>query len=218
MKTPLKTNGLSLLVFALAACSVDAQSLVINPGKEVVTYQAPSYQAPGGFYSPYPGIVAPVPYPNWDYPPHWIYSYMRWDSPNTGYTGTRRVDNTDDRPGQNFRGRDNLYPAVPYSEYMKDQKSPVPPPAAKPAPTADKALLEIRMPVEKARLYFDGKEAIGDGETRIFHTPALKAGQTYTFNLKAAWPGGLLDDDLSSEQTVSFRAGEHKIVDLRPKN
>ena len=204
----MKTRCLTLLLVGLLGLPAiaDAQELIVHPARPAV---GPVYTYPNGFYSPYPGIWAPVPYPNWNYPPHWIYSYMRFDD------GYRRRD--DDEGGKAYRGRDTLSPAVPYSDYLRDQKEALKArdAAAKPAPTADKALFEIRMPKDNAKLYFDGKEAAGEGDVRTFLTPALTPGQTYTFTLKAtvaAFP-----DDLVTEQTVSFRAGEHKVVDLRAK-
>lgn len=212
----MKTRCLTLIagcLFALPAAA-QAQQLTVQPDARV--YQGPIYSYPNGFYSPYPTIIAPVPYPGWNYPSHWIYNYI------FEADAYRRLNNRyeDVGDGKNYRGRESLSPAVPYSDYLRNQKELLKSreAASKPAPTADKALLEIQMPNDKAKLYFDGKEAAGEGTTRLFHTPALKAGQSYTFTLKAAWPGPGLFDDLSNEQVVSFRAGEHKIVDLRPKN
>lgn len=212
---------LTVVSLAIGVAGVRADGSV-GPTATVAPYSAtygppyvvpyPAYMSPG-MYSPWPGIVAPVPYPNWNYPPHWIYSYML--RPDDGYDRSRR---TDEYQGKTYRGRDTLAPAVPYADYLQSQKdlfkSRQAP--AKPAPTADKALLEIRMPNERAKLYFDGTEAAGEGDFRVFHTPALKSGQNYSFTIRATWPG--LIDDMVSEQVVTFQAGEHKVVDLRPKN
>jgi uncharacterized protein (TIGR03000 family) len=217
----MKTRCLKLLIVAILAtpAALEAQQpaapsdrLTIHSDRSAT--RGPVYTYPNGFYSPFPGIWAPVPYPGWDYPPHWIYSYMRWEDP---YQRQRRDE---DRDGKAYRGRDTLSPAVPYSDYLKEQKDLLKAreSAAKPAPTKDKALLEIRMPNDKARLFFDGKEAVGEGETRTFLTPPLKEGETYVFELKATWPGPDLFNDSSETQMISFRAGEHKFVDLRPKN
>jgi uncharacterized protein (TIGR03000 family) len=197
---------------ALALSSVQSpatgQELVVQPGRRAASPYHSPYQA--GVYSPYPGIWAPVPYPNWNYPPHWIWSYMRPDVP-----GDRNGDSLGS--GRTYRGRDTLDPAVPYSDYLRGQKDVLKGrDDAKPGAAANKAVLEIRMPTETAKLFFDGKEATGDGETRTFSTPVLAPGQTYQFTLKAAWPG--LINDLTNEQTVSFQAGDHKKIDLRPKN
>lgn len=223
----MKTRCLTLVMIVAVATTAVAQDLVVQPDRSprlvIQPERAPAYSgtavyAPNGWYGPYPGIIAPVPYPNWDYPPHWIYSYMRFDDPRRGVRAEDRRDD-DDRGGRTYRGRETLDPAVPYSEYLKDYKDMVKPQgSAKPAPTVDKALLEVVMPRDKARLFFDGTEAVGEGATRVFHTPSLEAGKSYSFTLKATWPAGLLDDDHATEQTISFRAGEHKIIDLRPKN
>jgi uncharacterized protein (TIGR03000 family) len=209
----MKTRFLGLLILGLVAMPalVDAQQPIVRPESDAA--RGPAYVYPNGFYCPYPGIWAPVPYPGWGYPPHWIYSYMFTDP---AYRRDRR--DTDHEGGKTYPGRDTLSPAVPYSDYLKDQKDLLKAReiASKPAPTADKALLEIRVPSEKAKLFFDGKEAAGEGETRTFLTPSLNAGASYTFTLKAVWAG--FPDDFTSEQSITFRAGEHKIVDLRPKN
>lgn len=210
----MKTWRLTLIAACLLAlpASVSAQQLVVQPNPQVISGAVYTY--PNGFYSPYPGIWAPRPYPNFNYPPHWIYSYMRFDD------GNYRQDRRDDEAvGSTYRGRETVPPAVPYSDYLKSQKELLKARdiAATPAPTADKALLEITLPNDKAKIFFDGKEAAaGEGKTRLFYTPALKTGQTYTFTVRATWPA--FPDDASSEQTVSFKAGERVPIDLRPKN
>jgi uncharacterized protein (TIGR03000 family) len=198
-----------LIVFFLASPAVvDAQHLAVNSDRAA---RGPVFYYPNGIYSPYPGIWAPMPYPGWNYPPHWIYSYMFTDD------AYRRRDGDTEERGRYYRGRDTLSPAVPYSDYLKTQKDLLKAreAAGKPAPTADKALLEIRLPHDKARLFFDGAEAAGEGDVRVFLTPPLKANASYSFKLKTTWPG--FPDDRMNELDVSFRAGDHKIVDLRPK-
>jgi uncharacterized protein (TIGR03000 family) len=208
----MKTRHVSLWIVGLLATTalVNAQQPPLHPNGDAS--QGPVYVYPNGIYSPYPGIWAPVPYPGWGYPPHWIYSYMFTDP-----AYRRPARNLDNETGKTYPGRDTLSPAVPYADYLKDQKELLKAReiAAKPAPTADKALLEIHLPTEKAKLFFDGKEASGEGETRTFLTPPLKSGESYIFNVKATWAG--FPDDFSSEQTVTFRAGDHKKVDLREK-
>ncbi len=207
----MKTRCLPLLIAGLLTvpAGANAQQLVINPGPTAAV--GPVYSYPNGMYSPYPGIVAPVPYPGRTYPPHWIYSYIR-----TNDAARVREDDVD---GKTYRGRDKLAPAVPYSDYLKDQREILKSRGAtgQPAgPTVDKALLEIRMPKQEAKLFFDGKEVAGEGEVRSFLTPTLKIGQAYMFQLKATWPG--FPDDRVSEQSITFQAGERTVVDLRPKN
>lgn len=242
------TRGLSLVVSLLVAGVAAAQSFVVepplpqppvgtsplagsSPGSNLVMNEGvrnrnlvggwPIY-APYGWYSPYPGIWNPIPYPGNTYPPHWIWNYMTFDEPVRHGFYRRPYDRLYDRDtdavtNRAVRGRDDLYPAVPYSDYLKDQKGLLKSAeSAKPAPTPTQALLEIRMPRENAKLYFDGKESDLTGETRIFLTPPLTPGANYTFTLKATWPGPI--EDMTNEETITFRAGERKVVDLRQKN
>src|SRR6187431_764440 len=75
----MKTRPVSLLIVGLLATAalVNAQQPPLRPDGDAS--QGPAYVYPNGIYCPYPGILAPVPYPGWGYPPHWIYSYMFTD-------------------------------------------------------------------------------------------------------------------------------------------
>lgn len=215
--------SLLALTVVVAAQDVAAPAPPLGPGVGLPggPLAGPGCASPFGFW-------APSPYhPIYDYMPTWDwyqdrfgydhnrrygYGYDRYGSDRYGYDN-RRV-------GKYVEGRDQLYPALPYSDYLRAQAARVPAQRqedAKPQTAADRALIEVRVANESARVWFDDKLAAGDGTTRYFSTPALQAGKEYKFKIKAASPGPDPFQDVITEQTVSFRAGDHKVVDLRPK-
>jgi uncharacterized protein (TIGR03000 family) len=199
---------LSLLPLVLAAM-VGAQELAA-PAPPPGPLAGPGCASPFGFWTPSPY------HPIYDYLPTRDSYYDRY-----GYDHYRRYGYGNDygRTGKYVEGRDQLYPALPYSDYLRSlagRRVPGGEPE-KPQAAADRALIEVRVANESARVWFDDKLAAGDGTTRYFSTPALQAGKEYKFKIKAASPGPDPFQDVITEQTVSFRAGDHKVVDLRPK-
>ena len=125
--------------------------------------------------------------------------------------------------GKIYKGRAELSPAVPYSDYLKDLRgrTDLLAPSGVPAVGADRALLEVRLPADGARVWFNKQELTGQGRNRFFQTPTLAAGQMYRFTVKAEWPGVLGDlggAPVAFEQIVDFRAGEHKTIEFKQKN
>jgi uncharacterized protein (TIGR03000 family) len=150
--------------------------------------------------------------PAWGYG-HWIYDYFPPHSADPYGTNRYGYDRRpEDRTGKNYRGRETLAPAVPYSDYLANQRK-----AAMPQATAERALIEIVVPDERARVWFDNELAEGEGKVRYFNTPSLKAGQEYRFKIKVAWPSNDPFNDHTGEQVLTFRAGEHKRVEFRTK-
>lgn len=174
-----------------------------------------------------------VPYPREGTSPyHWIYGYLpTWDSTYGRYGtlyhryGGFRADLQDPvrRPetlGPKVKGRTGVDPAVPFDDYLRSRRESQLR-SARPEPTADKALIEIHVPHENARLFLDGQQAAGqeDGKVRFFLTPSLAAGQEYRYRVKAVWPDVANNfADVEEEAVVVFRAQEHKIVTIRRKN
>jgi uncharacterized protein (TIGR03000 family) len=172
-------------------------------------------------------VIGPVvgPYGPYWCPRHWIYDYMpAYDSRTDRYgIGNAYLDRRYDNPRdlKSYPGRSTLDPAVPYSDYLAQQRrlqAATPPPPAASTPSADRAILEFVLPTESARLLLDGKMLDGDGKTRSFQTPPLVAGQEYKFAVKVTWPSDNPFEDHSKEQIVTFRAGDKKTIEIRAKN
>ena len=178
-------------------------------------------------------VVGPVvgPYGGYWGQRHWIYNYLpEHDSLSERYgVGSEYLNRRYENPNglKSYPGRSTLEPAVPYSDYLANQRrlqaaAPPPPvaPTAPPAPTqsADRAILEFMLPAESARLWLDGQSVDGEGKTRSLQTPPLTPGQEYKFAVKVTWPSTNPFQDHSTEQIVTFRAGDRKTIDIRPKN
>jgi uncharacterized protein (TIGR03000 family) len=206
----------------VAAPPVSAPAVASPPGADPA--MPPGPLAGPGCASPF-GFWTPSPYhPIYDYLPTWDSFHDRYGYDyNRRYGYDRYYDRygTDGprRTGKYVEGRDQLYPALPYSDYLRYRAGMGVPGEAetRPQAAADRALIEVRVANESARVWFDDKLAAGDGTTRYFSTPALQPGKEYKFKIKAASPGPDPFQDVITEQTVSFRAGDHKVVDLRPK-
>jgi uncharacterized protein (TIGR03000 family) len=82
------------------------------------------------------------------------------------------------------------------------------PPIAPP----DKTILIVRVPAD-ATVTIGGQSMAQKGPQRSFITPALEPGTTYSFELIARWQDA--DHEKSVKRTVTFRAGQAKIVDFR---
>jgi uncharacterized protein (TIGR03000 family) len=84
------------------------------------------------------------------------------------------------------------------------------PPAPAPAPVLN-AVIEVRLPGE-AELWFDKAQTAQTGERRIFTTPPLEPGVTYTYDVSARWRRQ--GREVARGQLVTIRAGEAVVVDL----
>ena len=202
----------SLFVFAAYA---GAQDIVVNdPAPTAAPGWVPSAQAPcmPGGYDPLCGSGHPI----WAYLPSYPASHGQY-----GFGGEVVRETTP--TGKTYKGRTDLSPAVPYSDYLKDLRgrADLLAPSGVPTVAADRALLEVRVPADAARVWFNKQELTGAGRVRFFQTPALNGTQSYRFSIKAEWPGVLGDlggAPVVFEQAVDFRAGEHKIIEFKQKN
>ena len=84
-------------------------------------------------------------------------------------------------------------------------------PADAPAPQGSPAYLEVRLPAE-ARVQLNGAATQSTGESRRYESPALRAGKTYYYELKATWMGH------SVVREVVVRPGETSTVVLGPND
>jgi uncharacterized protein (TIGR03000 family) len=206
-----------LLVIPAVGALAGAEDIILDPGvpTDVGPVEGPVVQGPAvGPYGPCWGQG------------HWIYDYLpsydhQAERYGVGLDLNRRYEN---RSGlKTYAGRSTLDPAVPYSDYLAQQRrlqASVPPaPAAAVMPSADRAILEFTLPTASATLWLDGQRIDGEGRVRTMQTPPLVAGQEYKFTVKAVWPSLTSPvDEHSFEQIVTFRAGERKPIEIRAKN
>lgn len=78
-------------------------------------------------------------------------------------------------------------------------------PASAAAAPADRAMLTVQAPSD-AKIWLQGQETTSTGSDRVFTSPPLKAGQEYTYTVKAQWK--VNDKTVEQNQTVSVKAGE----------
>jgi uncharacterized protein (TIGR03000 family) len=104
---------------------------------------------------------------------------------------------------ENFAAFTHQYPsyaATPMRSYYQ------------PAAASDVANIEVVLPDAQARVWFDGNSTTSTGKDRLFHSPALASGSTYTYRLKASW---MRDGrTVTQERTISVTPGQTTVVDL----
>jgi uncharacterized protein (TIGR03000 family) len=74
----------------------------------------------------------------------------------------------------------------------------------------------VHVPLALAEVTFDGHKTTSTGKDRVFTTPALTPGATYTFTVTATWTEGGLPR--SETRTVPVQAGKSSYVDLAKKS
>src|SRR5262249_11715845 len=85
---------------------------------------------------------------------------------------------------------------------------------------AKPAYLRVKLPDDKTELLVDGKPTKQEGKTRVFVTPPLEPGKTFTYTLTARWEGKGGAETVRTRR-VSVQAGKVIDVDLTkadPKN
>ncbi|HXG11213.1 MAG TPA: TIGR03000 domain-containing protein [Gemmataceae bacterium] len=65
--------------------------------------------------------------------------------------------------------------------------TPTQPYAVPPTGLTRKAYIRVFLPDDRARVTLDGYETRGTGASRLFETPPLEMGQTYTYTVRATW-------------------------------
>ncbi|MCI0641264.1 MAG: TIGR03000 domain-containing protein [Gemmataceae bacterium] len=103
--------------------------------------------------------------------------------------------------------RTTIHPAIPVPSKEIVQ-------AALSGDTDTRARLTVHVPKANARVWLDGTLTKQTGKTRQYVTPALKADQPYSFQVRIAWTdaNGI---EQSQQRTISFRAGDQRTIDLR---
>lgn len=74
------------------------------------------------------------------------------------------------------------------------------------------ARVEVFVPDPEAQVWVDGSPTSSRGMTRAFESPPLKAGQSYTYTLRATW--NVKGQAVTEERTVSVAAGQTSVADF----
>jgi uncharacterized protein (TIGR03000 family) len=84
-----------------------------------------------------------------------------------------------------------------------------------PPETRNQATIQVLVPDAKAQVIFDDTKTEETGTDRLFTSPALNPGKTYTYTIKAKW----MDKDEEVVRTADIRvqAGRATLVDFRGK-
>jgi uncharacterized protein (TIGR03000 family) len=76
-----------------------------------------------------------------------------------------------------------------------------------------KSKLKIKVPLDDAKLYIEGKETKPSGEVREFETPEIEAGKLYEYAFMVKWEPNNYTK-MTRTKTVEFKGGDDINVDL----
>jgi uncharacterized protein (TIGR03000 family) len=79
-------------------------------------------------------------------------------------------------------------------------------------PASNIANVRVIVPDPQARVWFDGTLMTQTGSDRLYNTPALSPGSTYSYKVRATWMEN--GHEMSQEQSVSVAPGQTKVVDF----
>lgn len=92
-------------------------------------------------------------------------------------------------------------PSNPYGQY-----SPFPPPPTR------KAFIRVFVPDDRAKVAFNDHETTSTGGSRLFETPPLTFGQTYTYTVKATW--NIYGRPVTQERRVVVIPGQYAMANF----
>jgi uncharacterized protein (TIGR03000 family) len=84
-----------------------------------------------------------------------------------------------------------------------------------PMEAGSKASIEVLLPDANAQVQFDDSKTEETGMDRLFMSPALNPGKTYTYTIKATWTDK--GEEVVRTAEVRVRAGRATLVDFRGK-
>jgi len=119
--------------------------------------------------------------------------------------------------GSSFYPPSYYPPAYYYPPVVVDPYAPMYLPSAPgefpplPAGTTS-ARIRVHLPQPDAKLLVDGEKTSSTGKSRLFHTPTLAPGGTYSYTLKATWRKN--DREETEERTVLLTPGQSLVVDF----
>jgi uncharacterized protein (TIGR03000 family) len=94
---------------------------------------------------------------------------------------------------------------------LPDDANAAPTPPVAP-PASGTAQIQVLLPDADGEVWFDGRKTRQLGNTRLFATPQLEPGKTYSYQISAAWHqnGKLVGD----ERTIEVAPGRTVVVDF----
>jgi len=84
-----------------------------------------------------------------------------------------------------------------------------------PAEMGDRASIEVLLPDANAQVRFDDSKTEEMGTDRLYTSPALNPGKTYTYTIKAQWMDK--GEEVTRTADVRVQAGRVTLVDFRGK-
>jgi uncharacterized protein (TIGR03000 family) len=78
--------------------------------------------------------------------------------------------------------------------------------------TSDAAHIRVLLPDPQAKVLFDGSVTKQDGTDRLFHTPAIEPGGSYSYRIRASWTQN--GQPMVQEQVASVTPGRTTVVDF----
>jgi uncharacterized protein (TIGR03000 family) len=193
------TLGLALAVGGLVGTPALAQRGRAHAAPHAVAaYHAPAYN--GGYYH--------GGYYHSHYPAYRYY-YGRW----YGYPGSYAYYYPYVYPSYSYYS----YPVYSSSNYYMTPSAPLYVPSypldnVSPAAGAAPATVEIRVPVENAEVWFQGLKTTETGTVRVFTSPPLTPGRTYTYRVRAAWRSDA--GAVEQARSVPVQPGQTAYVDF----
>jgi uncharacterized protein (TIGR03000 family) len=101
-------------------------------------------------------------------------------------------------------------PVTSYQSYYPSQG--IPSQGIQPAVNANMAMVEVNLP-SNAKLTFDDTATMQTGSKRLFSTPELTPGKTYSYEVRATWPGSD-GKEVMRTQKVEVEAGKRAVVNF----
>jgi uncharacterized protein (TIGR03000 family) len=179
------------------------------PGKYTGVYAPTRFASSTGYYATMPSGYSPIMMTSLNYPG--IYgAYVL----GPGAAGNNLVPAfqtiPDNRPSDNPVGA----PYAPLARSLMDVplKPRIEVSTQPELRTARSAMIDVFLPPQAA-LTFQGQPTTEEGGVRVFQSPALEPGRTYTYDIRATWR---TDDgrEVSRTRRLSVSAGDHLTVDF----
>lgn len=149
-------------------------------------YSSPGFSislGTGRYYSPYYGSnFSPIYYSS----PSYLYSTpTMFGSTYSGY------------PGSYVASSDGS-PVISRSYY------------AGPSNLGSTAMVRVEVPTADCKVWFDGTATQQQGHSRVFQSPPLDSGKTYSYTVKASWMDN--GKEMTREKTVDVQPGQEATV------
>ena len=113
---------------------------------------------------------------------------------------------------RNYGPNDYVYPGTRPSNPGKPDAEPDLLPAPRPLPANAAAQFEVRLPSATAEVTFDGDPTRQNGSTRLFESPPLPRGQSFTYEVKANWREN--GQEFTRSRSVTVQGGKRAVVDF----